>query len=359
MVAVGSEEKLRFQDYDLDHTSQFLKPEELHLLDQTYDDDAWQERITEAQRLLRMIKSNSQPMAMPPVLNHASEVLPKEEWLIGRCLEELKTQRKCLVFVRQTGTRDIQPRLKSLLRTAGLRADILPNSLAPSAREKWIDKNMQHMDVLIVNPKKVETGLDLVKFSTAIFYEIEYSLYTMWQAMRRTWRLGQTKPVKIYFPVYRDSMESGALNLMGRKMQAALMLYGDNAASAIADDVADGDFLKQLAHSALEGTLEHDGVTSLMAQDIPEEEETIWEDIKVEREDIHPLPATNTVSSTEHQDTTDNPRNPLQKSADQFARPTMFDLWDAFTTTAKAADKPIMARSNKKKKIADAQLTLF
>ena len=352
-IAVGSEEKLRFQDYDLDHTSQFLKPEEIHLLEQTYDPKAWQERIEAAEQLLKMIQSDDQPMAMPPVLNHASEVLPKEEWLIGKCLAELKHNRKCLIFVRQTGTRDIQPRLKSLLRTAGLRADILPNSLAPSAREKWIDKNMQHMDILIVNPKKVETGLDLVKFSTAIFYEIEYSLYTMWQAMRRTWRLGQTKPVKIYFPVYRDSMESGALNLMGRKMQAALMLYGDNAASAIADDVADGDFLKQLAHSALEGTLEHDGVTSLMAQDMPEEEEIIWEDVIIEAE---AAPAEEEASLL---NACPEPGRRGHAETEEFKRPTMFDLWDAFTTTANAVDQPIIARASKKQKVAEAQLTLF
>ena len=354
--------------YDLDHTSQYLKPEEIHQLTQTFDIDAWNQKLDDAKHILAMLRSNKEPMVLTEVIDKASDVLPKEEWLLSRCTFEHQEQRKCIVFVRQTGTRDIQPRLKSLLRTAGLRAEILPASLAPSAREKWIDKNMQHMDILIVNPKKVETGLDLVGFSTAIFYEIDYSLFTLWQAMRRLWRLGQTKSVKVFFPVYRGTMEAGALNLMGRKMQAALLLYGDNAASAIADQVSDGDFLKQLAHEALEGTLEHDGVTSLMAQDIPaQDDDAIWQDLDANQEldeelEYNPLAdeiMQHLTGQTGHGPRTKNPSDPLPKS-DVYTRPTIFDLWDAFTTAANAADQPIIARPAKRKKpVADAQLSLF
>jgi len=43
------------------------------------------------------------------------------------------------------------------------------------------------------NPKLIETGLDLVMFSDLVFYEVTTSLYTLWQAMRRVWRLGSTR----------------------------------------------------------------------------------------------------------------------------------------------------------------------
>ena len=41
--------------------------------------------------------------------------------------------------------------------------------------------------------------------------------------------MGQTKPVKAIFSVYSDAMEARALALMGQKMKAAQLLYGDGA----------------------------------------------------------------------------------------------------------------------------------
>lgn len=207
-------------------------------------------------------------------------LLPKEQWLVDYCLHEECDDRKVLVYVRQTGTRDIQPRLQSILEEVGLRVVILPDSVSPKKREQWIRDRVDEIDVLITNPRKVETGLDLVMFSTAIFYEIEYSLFTIWQAMRRVWRLGQTKPVKVLFPVYSESMESAALALMGQKMQAALLLYGDNAASAITDEAGgSGDFTAELAAKILDGEeLSSDGITGLLKHTIPDDDDLpIWE----------------------------------------------------------------------------------
>ena len=48
--------------------------------------------------------------------------------------------------------------------------------------------------MLITNPRLVQTGLDLVSFTSVVFAEVEYSLDTLWQALRRVWRLGQTRP---------------------------------------------------------------------------------------------------------------------------------------------------------------------
>jgi len=104
---------------------------------------------------------------------------------------------------------------------------------------------------LVVNPKLVATGLDLIAFSSVVFLEIEYSLYVLWQSLRRVWRLGQTKPVKAIFSVYNDTMEARALALIGAKMKAAQLLYGDNVGGAIVPE-EDGDILMKLAREALE-----------------------------------------------------------------------------------------------------------
>ncbi len=88
------------------------------------------------------------------------------------------------------------------------------------------------------------------QFATVVYYEIEYSLYCLWQALRRVWRLGQTKPVKALFSVYEGTMEARALALMGRKMRAAQTLYGDEVGGAIVPQ-EDGDLLTELAREVL------------------------------------------------------------------------------------------------------------
>ncbi len=206
-------------------------------------------------------------MDLPAVVSDG-ELLPKERWLADFARAEHEQGRKVLVYVRQTASRDIQPRLEQVLTDAGLRARVLPASLSPSKREAWIEKHVHDLDALIVNPRKVETGLDLVAFSTAVFYEPDYSLYTLWQAMRRVWRLGQTQPVKVVYAVYEDSMEEAALALMGEKLKAAMLLYGDNANSAISENVGDGDFLGELAKRVLAGeNLSAGGLSGLLKPD--------------------------------------------------------------------------------------------
>jgi hypothetical protein len=191
--------------------------------------------------------------------------LPKEEWLANYCLAERKQSRKVLVYVRQTGTRDIQDHLQSILEKAGLRVTVLHGNIDPRKREEWIAKRTPATDVLICNPKLVETGLDLIAYSTVVFLEIEYSLYTLWQAVRRVWRLGQLRPVKAVFAVYQGTMEARALELMGKKMKAAQLLYGDEVGGAIVPD-EDGDFLTQLARDVLDGVSMQD-LTTLFAED--------------------------------------------------------------------------------------------
>ncbi|HCR54951.1 MAG TPA: hypothetical protein DIW27_11075, partial [Cytophagales bacterium] len=75
--------------------------------------------------------------------------------------------------------------------------------------------------------------------------------YVLWQSLRRVWRLGQTKPVKAIFSVYNDTMESRALALIGAKMKAAQLLYGDNVGGAIVPE-EEGDILMKLAREALD-----------------------------------------------------------------------------------------------------------
>jgi hypothetical protein len=180
----------------------------------------------------------------------ASELLPKEKWLAEMCRAEHFKGRKTLVYVRQTGERDIQPRSwKSCGR--GLRPAILRPSLAPAKRATWIKQNAEKMDVLVTNSRLVEVGLNLTTFSTGIFYEAEWSLYTLWQAMRRLYRPGAPRPVQMYFPVYEGALEEGALDLLGAKMKAAQIFYGDEVGGALIEDEDESDLLHSLLRHAL------------------------------------------------------------------------------------------------------------
>ena len=80
-----------------------------------------------------------------------------------------------MVFVDQTRTRDIvTPRLIPLCEAEGLQAIFC--DVAADERGAWIEKHALYCDVKFVNPKAVETGLNLIQFATAVFYEIPYSL---------------------------------------------------------------------------------------------------------------------------------------------------------------------------------------
>ena len=173
--------------------------------------------------------------------------------MVNLVKSELAQRRKVIVYPRQTGTRDIRGRLKQILAAHGMNGvSVLDSSVPTRKRLKWLRKNAK--PVLITNPRLVETGMNLHDYGycTILFYEIEYSLYTLWQACRRTWRLGQTRPVKVVYAVYAGAMESKALALMGRKMKAAQLLYGDEVGGAIVPEES-GDFLTELAREVLEG----------------------------------------------------------------------------------------------------------
>ena len=118
-----------------------------------------------------------------------------------------------------SGTRDTTSRLKNLLDKAGLKTAALKASVSTDKREDWIlDQVDRGIDVLITNPELVKTGLDLYDFPTLIFLQTGYNVYTLQQASRRSWRIGQTLPVKVYFYGYEHTAQIECLSLMAKKI---------------------------------------------------------------------------------------------------------------------------------------------
>ena len=55
-----------------------------------------------------------------------------------------------------------------------------------TARQRW--QNVVASDMLLTNPKKVETGVDLIALANLIVYELPTRLFTLAQFVRPVWR---------------------------------------------------------------------------------------------------------------------------------------------------------------------------
>jgi len=170
-------------------------------------------------------------VATPPHLG-AETIRPKERRLIDLVRSEKALGRQVWVYVQYTDKHDVQGRLERILGDTNLRVGVLRSSVPLARREDWINKNAQHLDVVISHPKLVETGLDLFdkagrqNFPTLCFYEAGYHLFTLRQASRRSWRIGQKKPCRVVYFYYEGTMQDRALALMGKKLTAAQALEG-------------------------------------------------------------------------------------------------------------------------------------
>lgn len=158
-------------------------------------------------------------------------IYAKEQALINLVQEELAQNRSCVVYLRQTQTRDLQPRLSKLLteHVPEARVYILKNTVSAERREAVIEREVRAgANVILCNPELVKTGLDLVFASTLIYYEISFNLSTMMQASARSYRLNQTQKLcKVCFLFYEGTMEHHAVQLMSRKQRAAKLLNGE------------------------------------------------------------------------------------------------------------------------------------
>ncbi len=191
---------------------------------------------------------------------------PKEAWLMECIAKEIQAGRRTCIYTPHTDTRDITGRLKEMAEKAGARAVVLKSTVDPEKREAWIDNVVASgVEVLICNPKLVETGLDLVAFSTAVFFGTEYSTYTLRQASRRFYRIGQTQPVNVYFPVYMETMQEKALKLVAQKIRAALRVEGFSLDTGLANAADEGSVFDALLGIIETGTDNLPGLQELFA----------------------------------------------------------------------------------------------
>ena len=207
--------------------------------------------------------ATGEPIVQVPPLSH-EKLYPKEKSLLDLVAAERMEGRRVLVYATHTGTRDITERMDDILTRHGFRVAVMKaDAVAPDKREAWVaEKVKQGIDVMICHPRLVQTGLDLIDFQTVCWYETDYSVYVMRQASRRSWRIGQTRPVKVVFMSYRNTLQADALKLVAKKLQSSLAVEGELPEDGLAAYGDDGDDLMMaLARKIVSGEEENTAET--------------------------------------------------------------------------------------------------
>ena len=201
----------------------------------------------------------------------------KERALIADVKEELRQGRRCQVYATYTGEKDVTERLETVLRQEGIRVAVLRSSVPTDKREDWYERQLKAgIEVVICHPKLVETGLDLLAFPTLYFYETGYSLHTLRQASRRSWRIGQRFPVRVKFVTYSGTMQETCLRLMGKKMLVALMMEGKFSGEGLQALDTDEDLMSAMARELVEKA------------GVGESANAVWRELDHEREKVLP-----------------------------------------------------------------------
>jgi hypothetical protein len=199
-------------------------------------------------------------------------VYAKERRLIEEVKSELAHGRKVQVFAVYTQKRDVTRRLRELLCSEGVRAEVLSAEVPPEQREAWYERHLRNgMQVCICHPKLVQTGLDLIELPTIFFYETGYSTYVLRQASRRSWRIGQKQAVRVGFLTYSKTAQESCLRLMGKKLLVSLALEGKLQGEGLQSMDDDDDLLTAIARELVN------------CQGVGERAAEVWKNLQAQR----------------------------------------------------------------------------
>lgn len=169
-------------------------------------------------------------------------LLPKEQFLVDLAKREIAEKRNILIATPYSGALDLTQRYVDILREHGIRAARLPASVAPEYREEALAKALSSgYNAVVLNPELIKTGLDLLDFPTLVFMQQSNMVDTLQQASRRSWRLGQTSPVRVYFCAYDCLPQMYAIQRLARKVMVSQQARGTLAGMGLAEtlDVSD------------------------------------------------------------------------------------------------------------------------
>ena len=139
-------------------------------------------------------------------------------------------------------------------------------------------------------------------------------------------------------------------------LQVALLLYDDMVASAITDEAgSSGDFTSQLAPKLLDGEeLSSDGITGLLKQIIPDEDEVFFADMP--EEDAENLVVEPLTHEEPHHLLPQTEEGEADEDLESFQR--SWDYWTRIQELLRE-EKLLKATRRSRKKMPESQLLLF
>ena len=184
-------------------------------------------------------------LASAPAAYTDLDLMPKERKLLEICRHERSMGRRVLVYTTYTGGRDTAARLRVILVQAGFKVAVLRSVIEAAKREDWLaDQVDRGVEIIITNPELVKTGLDMLEFPTIVFMQTGYNVYTLMQAARRSWRIGQKLAVKVLFLGYRGTAQEQCLTLMSKKIAVSQSTSGDMPDTGLDVLNQDGDSIE-------------------------------------------------------------------------------------------------------------------
>jgi len=117
-----------------------------------------------------------------------------------------------------------------------------------------------------------------------IWYQTGYSTFTLRQASRRSWRIGQTKPVTVRFLCYENTAQVGCLRLMGRKLLVSMAIEGKFSDSGLQSMDDGSDVLTTLARELV------------MHQGVGQSADEVWKALQAQQAHIE-RPPVETIES--------------------------------------------------------------
>lgn len=177
-------------------------------------------------------------------------LLKKEEDLLTYMEEELSQGRNCVVFCEYTGNEEtcVTGRIRTIVKNRFGFSDrevVVMESSSPAAqkREQWIHKKAEEgMKVLICNPRCVETGIDFIwygkggkeyNYPSLFFYQLSTSLFVIWQASCRHYRINQKRECHTYYMGVANTKQAALIQLIAEKQSAVSAIQGKFSAEGL------------------------------------------------------------------------------------------------------------------------------
>lgn len=180
-----------------------------------------------------------------------SYITAKEREIVKDVESEIRQKRRSIVFTHYSGEYKTNERLKKIFTDRGIVCEIMNDKISNDQRFEWLEQQAQAgTEVLIMNQRLVEVGLDLIEFPTIMFYQLNDDINVVRQASRRSFRLGQPKVCKvIYYIADKTTQLVQFQRLMSRRVAAmivegriersdALVKYADTTSTGMVADLS-------------------------------------------------------------------------------------------------------------------------